>query len=185
MIPQARTDALLTHEIDDETVVYDSERQTAHRLNSTTTRVWERLDGKRSVGEIAAEIECDENLVKLAVDQLAEARLLENGSPLSVSRRTALRKVAKAAVAGMVLPALASIPAPLPAAAQSSGTGSPPPANDQEDDGPAPTPRPQTPRDREAAGDRPIGDQSGSNLRVDPVRVESDQRGRRLTRGGN
>ncbi len=119
MTPKARENNLLAHEVEDETVVYDKTRQQAHRLE-TVAKVWSLLDGKRSVSEIAGELQVDESVVALAVDDLANAQLLESSEPLSVSRRTALRRVASAAAVGVLLPVVTSISAPLAAQAQSA-----------------------------------------------------------------
>ena len=119
MIPKARESHLLVHQVEDEMVVYDRERKLAHRLNEAAAKVWSRLDGERTVGEIAGDLEVDESVVALAVDHLASAQLVESGEPLSVSRRAALRRVATAAAIGVLLPIVTSIPAPLAAMAQS------------------------------------------------------------------
>ena len=71
------------------------------------------------MNEIAGELEMDESVVALAVDDLANAQLLETSEPLSVSRRSALRRVAGAAAVGVLLPVVTSIPAPLAAMANS------------------------------------------------------------------
>ena len=108
----------------DEVVVYDRTQKRAHRLNVTVAKVWSLLGGERSVNEIACELELDESVVALAVDDLANARLLESSEPLSVSRRSALRRVASAAAIGVLLPVVTSIPAPLAAMAESYEWGS-------------------------------------------------------------
>lgn len=121
MIPKARESHLLVHQVEDEMVVYDRKRKLAHRLNEAAAKVWSRLDGERTVSEIAADLEVDDNVVALAVDHLADAQLLESSEPLSVSRRSALRRFATAAAIGVLLPVVTSIPAPLAAMAQSGG----------------------------------------------------------------
>lgn len=124
MTPKARESHLLVHRVEDEIVVYDKKRKRAHRLNETAAKVWGRLDGERTTIDIAADLDVDGSVVDLAIDDLANARLLESSEPLSVSRRTALRKVASAAAIGFLLPAVTSIAAPLAAQAQSAGSGS-------------------------------------------------------------
>ena len=119
MPPKTRDDDLLVHQVEDEIVVYDRTRKEAHRLNESVARVWSRLDGKRSVSEIAGGLDLDESVVALAIDNLANAQLLESNEPLSVSRRSALRRVASAAAVGVLLPVVTSIPAPLAAMARS------------------------------------------------------------------
>ena len=119
MTPKARKNQLLVHPLDDEMVVYDRTQKRAHRLNVAVSRVWSLLDGERSMNEIAGELEMDESVVALAIDDLANAQLLETSEPLSVSRRSALRRVAGAAAVGVLLPVVTSIPAPLAAMAKS------------------------------------------------------------------
>ncbi len=121
MIPKARESHLLVHQVEDEMVIYNRKRKLAHRLNETAAKVWNRLDGERTVGEIAGDLKVEEDVVALAVDHLADAQLLESSEPLSVSRRSALRRFATAAAIGVLLPVVTSIPAPLAAMAQSGG----------------------------------------------------------------
>ena len=123
MTPKAREDDLLVHPVEDEMVVYDRTQKRAHRLNRAVAKVWGLLDGRRSVNEIAGELEVDESVVALAVDDLVNAQLLESNEPLSVSRRSALRRVASAAAVGVLLPVVTSIPAPLAAMASSHKAG--------------------------------------------------------------
>ena len=120
MIPKARSQGVLVHRIGDELVVYDRDREVAHRLDHTATRVWHALDRNRSTRELVALLGLDEGDIELAVDLLQDADLLEGASPPDVSRRDALRRVtAAAAVGAMVI----SIPAPLSADGKSPGGG--------------------------------------------------------------
>ena len=121
MTPKARKNHLLVHPVDEEMVVYDKTQQQAHRLNESAERVWSLLDGKRSVSDIAGELHVDESVVALAVDDLANAQLLESGEPLAVSRRSALRRVASTAAVGVLLPAVTTIAAPFAVQAMSGG----------------------------------------------------------------
>ena len=119
MAPKARKDQVLTYEVDDEIVVYDTTRKLAHRLNQTASMVWHRLDGSQTSAEIATALGIEESVVGLAVDDLAQAHLLEGDATLSLSRRSAMRKVAAATAVGILLPAVSSIAAPQAAMAQS------------------------------------------------------------------
>ena len=80
-------------------------------------------DGKiasdRASEEIASDLRCDSNVVIMAIDHLRSAHLLEGKDPSLVSRRSAVRKVARLAAAGVVLPVVSSIAAPMPAMALS------------------------------------------------------------------
>ena len=118
---EARSNNLLVHNVGAEMVVYDRDRQTAHRLNETATAVWQRLDGRTSATRIASDLRCDPNVVIMAIDHLQGAHLLEAKDPSPVSRRSAVRKVARLAAAGLVLPVVSSISAPMPAMAASGG----------------------------------------------------------------
>ena len=116
---EARSNNLLIHDVGAEAVVYDRERKTAHRLNETATAVWQRLDGQTSTEKIASDLGYDSNVVIMAIDYLQSAHLLEGKDPSLVSRRSAVRKVARLAAAGVVLPVVSSIAAPMPAMAMS------------------------------------------------------------------
>jgi Coenzyme PQQ synthesis protein D (PqqD) len=118
-LPLARTSDLVIRELDDETLVYDIERDTAHCLNRTAALVWNKCDGKTTAGDVALSLRkalgasVDEDIVWLAVKQLNRFQLIEPGrkSP-SVSRRQLMLKYAPAALA---LPVIMSITSPTPA----------------------------------------------------------------------
>src|SRR5438552_18671373 len=105
-LPQARIDGLVIRDLDDETLVYDTERDKAHCLNRTAALVWEQCDGKTTAREAASSLQSkfsvsvDEDIVWLAVKQLERFHLIEPGrkSP-AVSRRTLMLKYAPAALA--------------------------------------------------------------------------------------
>jgi len=75
-MPRARQEKLLVHELADEVLVYDLERQKAHCPNKTSALVWNRCDGQADVAEIARLLEqelatsVDESVVWLALKQL-------------------------------------------------------------------------------------------------------------------
>jgi hypothetical protein len=123
LLPRSRTDNLVIRELDDETLVYDTERDEAHCLNQTAALVWEQCDGKTTAAQAARslqgklEVSVDTDLVWLAVTQLERFHLVEsNGKSPSVSRRALVLKYAPAALA---LPVIMSITAPTPAIAAS------------------------------------------------------------------
>ena len=126
-LPRARTSDLVIRELDDETLVYDTERDKAHCLNRTAALVWEQCDGKTTAREAARSLQSkfsasvDEDIVWLAVKQLERFHLIEPGkkSPV-VSRRTLMLKYAPAALA---LPVIMSITAPTPAGVSSPNCG--------------------------------------------------------------
>jgi hypothetical protein len=124
-LPRSRTDNLVIRELDDETLVYDMERDEAHCLNQTAALVWEQCDGKTTAAAAARSLQSkldarvDTDLVWLAVKQLERFHLVEShGKSLSVSRRNLVLKYAPAALA---LPVIMSISAPTPGIAASCG----------------------------------------------------------------
>jgi hypothetical protein len=124
-LPRARTRDLVISDVDDETLVYDVERDQAHCLNHTAAFIWNRCDGKTTVREAAQALRSefgmpvDEDIVRLALKQLERFRLIEPGrkSP-ALSRRDLMLKYAPAALA---LPVIISIVAPTPAQSGSCG----------------------------------------------------------------
>jgi hypothetical protein len=118
-LPQARTEGLVIRELDDETLVYDTERDEAHCLNQTAALVWESCDGRTTAAHAAQSLQSkldasvDQDLVWLAVKQLQRFHLVEaSAKSPSVSRRDLVLKYAPAALA---LPVIMSISAPTPA----------------------------------------------------------------------
>jgi hypothetical protein len=110
MKPEARKDALLVEELQDETLVYDTKRQKAFCLNRTTAAVWQKCDGNTSTEQISRRV-CDElgidrgkdpdaglDLIELALNRLARARLLSESSCAGLqaprySRRELARRI--------------------------------------------------------------------------------------------
>lgn len=118
-LPRSRNENLVIRELDDETLVYDMERDEAHCLNQTAALVWEQCDGKTTAAQAARslqgklDVSVDTDLVWLAVKQLERFHLVESNSKSpSVSRRDLVLKYAPAALA---LPVIMSITAPTPA----------------------------------------------------------------------
>ncbi len=122
--PRARVDCL-SREFDTEVLIYDPQRHIGHCLNSTAAAIWKLSDGNNSPSQIARTLSrqlsarVDETVVLLALDQLADARLLvETIAPVeSSSRRVAIRRIGIAAA--IALPLITSIVAPTPARAAS------------------------------------------------------------------
>ena len=124
-LPQSRTENLVIRELDDETLVYDMDRDEAHCLNRTAALVWNQCDGKTTATQAARavrrelEVPVDADIVWLAVNQLQRFHLVERPAPTpSVSRRDLVLKYAPVALA---LPVIMSISAPTPAQGASCG----------------------------------------------------------------
>ena len=123
-LPRLRAHALVVHDLPDEVLVYDRERDQAHCLNQTAALVWRACDGKLTPLEIARKLTAEldtpisEEVVLLALAQLEKFRLLERSKFHSskypaISRRQMVRTLGVA----ITLPVITSIVAPTPAQA--------------------------------------------------------------------
>ena len=129
-LPRSRTENLVVRELDDETLVYDMERNEAHCLNLTAALVWQHCDGAMTASQAARSLQSklnvpvDTDVVLLAVKQLERFHLVESSLKTpAVSRRKLILKYAPAALA---LPVILSISAPAVAqAASCAGQGQP------------------------------------------------------------
>lgn len=126
--PATRRDGLIVRELDDETLIYDRERDEAHCLNRTAAFIWKHCDGQLSVAEIAVllekelQIKVDPEIVWLALARLHSKHLLKKTSPQEdlrqrISRRAMAARLAQAMV--IALPIITTIAAPTPASAGS------------------------------------------------------------------
>jgi hypothetical protein len=121
VLPRARRDGLLFQAIDDEVIVYDTERHKAHCLNRTAARVWEHCDGQTTVSDVARhlaqefDVPVDQASVWLAVEQLQKAHLLTEAPqrPAVLSRRELLKRLGVAAA--VALPLVTTIRTPVAA----------------------------------------------------------------------
>jgi len=131
MKPAARRNGLVVRDLPDVLIVYDLDRHQAHCLNRTAASVFRGADGTRSLDDLGALLGDGfdraerEAAVRMALDQLASAQLLDPGrSPLApaggLSRRSALRRAGLGAA--LLLPAVASVVAPTPAEAAATCT---------------------------------------------------------------
>jgi hypothetical protein len=130
MKPVARRTGLVLRDLPGELIVYDLDRHQAHCLNRTAASVFRGADGTRSLDELGGLLGDGfghaerEAAVRMALDQLALAKLLDAHPPAEptagVSRRSALRRAGLGAA--LLLPAIASVVAPTPAEAAATCT---------------------------------------------------------------
>ena len=124
--PSARTDGLIVESLDDELVVYDSERNRAHSLNAVAAAVWEACDGVRDPAALAEAAGVTEDDAWRALSQLEERRLLDGELPRRMSgpeysRRQAVRRIGLiGASAAFAAPLVKSIVVPTAAQAGAS-----------------------------------------------------------------
>jgi len=131
LLPRARRDGLVIQKLDDETLVYDLERDEAHCLNQTAALVWQRCDGNTTDEGMATllqtqfQLQVDADLVWLAVKQLQRFHLIEDDEGSTTKARAVTRRelLLKYAPAALALPVIMSISAPTPAQACSQPAG--------------------------------------------------------------
>lgn len=133
--PLARTDGLLTEQLEGELLVYDLRGDVAVHLNTTAALVWRHCDGRRTVEELATVVghelkqPPDEDVVLMALDTLSEHGLISagyderDGASIALSRRRFFRRVGVIGAAALNAPVAYSMIVPTAAAAQSSGGG--------------------------------------------------------------
>ncbi len=127
MLPMRREKGLLTEQLPDETIVYDTTNHKIHCLNTIARLVWRHCDGRTSEAEMAAilgtelGVPADETLVRVTLEQLAETGLTEvpRNSRTGVSRREAARCLARLGL-GAAAALVVTIAAPSAAQAASA-----------------------------------------------------------------
>lgn len=123
---QARSEGLVTRELENETLIYDLSRNRAHCLNETAALVWKHCDGATTVPQMTEflgkelKVSVDEKLVWLTLDKLGKAHLLEERITVPaeagrMSRREAVRRLGLGAA--LAVPVVMSIVAPTAASA--------------------------------------------------------------------
>jgi len=125
--PLARSDDLVTEELGDELLVYDSTNKRAHSLSAPAARVWRACDGNTDVEGLSGALELPRETVLRALEELEHAELLESyglqivdsgsGNDKGLTRRQMTIRSAKIGTAVAVAPMLYSIAVPSPAAA--------------------------------------------------------------------
>jgi hypothetical protein len=114
--PRARIENMIVETLPDETLVCDPDRNRAHSLRPLAAAIWPRCDGATSPAALAVAardlgIEADEELVSLALDELARAELVDGWARrrgrARVPRRVLLQHAAAlVAVASILSPAV-------------------------------------------------------------------------------
>lgn len=127
MKPIARKQGITIEELAGELIAYDKETQRAHCLNRSAVEIWRCCDGNMTIEEIADHLgqelglPRDPALVRLGLEQLKAAQLLEPGSmepsPAALPNRRELGR--RLSLAALALPLVTSITVPTAAMAQS------------------------------------------------------------------
>jgi hypothetical protein len=125
--PRARTDRLVTRDLDDELLVYDLDRHKAYCLNRIAMQVFRHCDGETTIPEMARRIgdavrmPISEDVIRLSLARLEKAHLLDSAvaQVFHPSRREILSTLGRAAV--VVMPLVTAIAVPTSAQAQATG----------------------------------------------------------------
>ena len=126
-LPRARSEGIITVEVEGELLVYDRIRDRAHCLNQTAATVWKLCDGRTSTAVLtrsvskALRVPVRDIVIQLALKHLSARHLLaENydavGLPVDLSRRALVRRLGLSVA---LLPLITSLSAPTALAAVS------------------------------------------------------------------
>ena len=116
--PLARSEGLVSEELETQVLLYDTESHLAHALEGEAAGVWRACDGHADVQTLALRCATTEDEVRATLGRLDELGLLERGGE---TRRSALVKMTAAGVGlGAGIPTIASIVVPTAAAANSA-----------------------------------------------------------------
>jgi hypothetical protein len=116
--PHARSEGLITEELDGELLVYDSENNLAHALDAQAAMLWRACDGHTDAHTLAVSCDTSPENVRMILGRLGELGLLEHpqADQAGDTRRGALRKIG---IAGVGVATISSILVPTAAQAQS------------------------------------------------------------------
>jgi hypothetical protein len=125
--PRARTNRLVTRDLDDELLVYDLDRHKAYCLNRIAMQVFRHCDGETTIPDMARRIgeavsmPVSEDVIRLSLARLEKAHLLDSAAAqvFHTSRREILSTLGRAAV--VVMPLVTAIAVPTSAQAQATG----------------------------------------------------------------
>jgi hypothetical protein len=122
--PVARSQGLLTEQVDSETVIFDEETKQAHCLAPLAAIVFAHSDGRTSPAQLAGIARerlgepVNEEQVQVVLAQLDERGLLSSSLPLRVSRRDMIQKSAAFGTAAAAATLILTIDPTVASAAQ-------------------------------------------------------------------
>jgi hypothetical protein len=131
MRPVSKLDGILSSDVGDEVVLFDSGQNRYYVLSAVSGFVWRSADGERSREELAEMVAArfsvpeSRELVELALQELTEAQLLRMSQPdaaadaaaqvptqARLDRRAALQRLSAAGVTALLLPVVTGMHAP-------------------------------------------------------------------------
>lgn len=121
-LPLARSTDIVVQELEGEVFIYDLVTNKAFNLNKTSSIVFRACDGKTTFAELKTGHKFSDDLIFLALDELAKENLIDADSSYvspfaGMSRREVIRKVGFASM--IALPVISSLIAPTAAMAGS------------------------------------------------------------------
>jgi hypothetical protein len=116
--PLARSEGLITEELDGELLVYDSESNMAHALDPEAAALWRACDGNSDTQALATRCNSSDEHVRMTLARLGELGLLKDNQADQEgdTRRSALRKIG---IAGVGVATISSVLVPASAASGS------------------------------------------------------------------
>ncbi len=105
--PTAKTNGIISEQVDGDLVLYDEGTQTAHSLSGVAASVWALCDGELSAEDIAVHAGLEPALVVSAIEELQGSGLIERSALLS--RREAGKRAAKIGAAAFAAPMIYSV----------------------------------------------------------------------------
>ena len=126
-LPLARKDVVVK-ELQDETMVLDSERNKVFCLNKTSAMIWKACDGRTSIAEMTKSLQtldssASDSVVWFALQQLESDGLLEESVPVPAAAKGMTRKelVKKLGLVAALVPVISVMSTPASARAFSGG----------------------------------------------------------------
>jgi phospholipase C len=124
--PQARSEGLISEELDGQLLLYDRESSVAHALDRQASALWRACDGDSDVAALAVRCNMSQENVRLTLARLEELGLLAVApdEQSGETRRSALRKMTLAGVGlSAGIPMISSVLIPTAASAMSGQRG--------------------------------------------------------------
>ncbi len=124
--PLARSEGLISEELDGQLLLYDCDSNVAHALDRQASAVWRACDGESDVADIAVGCRMSEENIRLTLVRLEELGLIavDPDDLPGETRRSMLRKMTVAgAGVGVGIPVISSVLVPTAASAMSGGRG--------------------------------------------------------------
>lgn len=114
-LPKARSEGIVSQDLDKEVLIYDRKTNKSFHLNETSSIVYQACDGKTSFQDLQARHQLSDDVIFMALDQLCNENLIvsevDYASPFeAMTRREVIKKVGFASM--VVLPVISVLVVP-------------------------------------------------------------------------